>query len=57
MGEEERRISEMLGDDPMHVDDIVRATGLGIEKVLGLLTKMELTGLIEQLPGKLFVRA
>lgn len=57
LGEEEQGIYGMLGDDPVHVDDIVRASRLGVEKVLGLLTKMELTGLIEQLPGKLFVRA
>ncbi len=52
----EKRIYDMLCDDPIHIDDITGGSGLEIQTVLGLLTKLELTGLIEQLPGKMFVR-
>jgi DNA processing protein len=52
----ERRVYDMLGDDPVHVDELIAATGMAVQHVLGLLTRMELTGLIEQLPGKMFVR-
>ena len=53
----ERRVYDMLGDDPVHIDEIIAATGMAVQQVLGLLTRMELTGRIEQLPGKMFVRA
>ncbi len=56
MGREEARIYDMMGDDPVHIDEIVGASGMGTGSVLSLLTKMELIGLIEQLPGKMFVR-
>ncbi len=56
MGREETRIYDMLGDDPIHIDEIVGTSGMGIGNALSLLTKMELIGLIEQLPGKMFVR-
>lgn len=52
----ERRIYDMLCDDPIHIDDITGGSGLAVQTVLSLLTKLELTGLIEQLPGKMFVR-
>ncbi|MFP3928663.1 MAG: DNA-processing protein DprA [Desulfobacteraceae bacterium] len=57
MTETEERIWELLGDDPVHIDEITRSARLSAGEVLGILTKMELTGLIEQLPGKFFVRA
>jgi predicted Rossmann fold nucleotide-binding protein DprA/Smf involved in DNA uptake len=47
----------MLSDDPVHIDEIIAATGMAVPLLLGMLTRMELTGLIEQLPGKMFVRA
>ncbi len=56
MDREEARIYDMLGDDPVHIDEIVGASGMGTGSTLSLLTKMELIGLIEQLPGKMFVR-
>lgn len=53
---DEARVMALLGDDPVHIDRIVREARMAPSNVLSLLTKMELTGLIEQLPGKLFVR-
>lgn len=57
MGMEEQKLYKIIGDDPVHIDEIVDSSSMGIGNVLSLLTKMELIGLIEQLPGKMFVRA
>jgi DNA processing protein len=54
---EEARVTALLGDDPVHIDHIVREARIAPSRVLGILTKMELKGLVEQLPGKFFVRA
>ncbi|MCF8063439.1 MAG: DNA-processing protein DprA [Deltaproteobacteria bacterium] len=53
---QEKGVYDMLGDDPVHIDEIIIASGMAVQHVLGLLTRLELTGLIEQLPGKMFVR-
>lgn len=39
------------GNDPLHVDDICRLTGLDAPRVLALLLQMEIEGLVDQLPG------
>jgi predicted Rossmann fold nucleotide-binding protein DprA/Smf involved in DNA uptake len=37
------------------VDTIIARSGFGAGEALGLLTGLELSGRIEQLPGKMFV--
>jgi DNA processing protein len=56
MEEEERTVWGLLGDYPVHIDEIAREGGLEPGEVSSILTKMELKGLIRQLPGKMFVR-
>jgi len=56
MDESERSVFDTLGDYPVHIDQIAREAGLDQARVSGLLIKMELKGLIRQLPGKMFVR-
>lgn len=56
LGPEEKPVYDILGDDPVHIDEIIDASGMAVQHVLSLLTRLELTGLIEQLPGKMFVR-
>jgi DNA processing protein len=56
MGEEEKAIYDMLGDYPVHMDQIVRQGNREPSEVASTLLKMELRGLIRQLPGKMFVR-
>ena len=56
MGEEEKILYDMIGDYPMHIDQIIRQGLLESQKVASTLTKMELKGVIRQLPGKMFVR-
>ena len=52
----ERAIYDILCEYPTHIDDIVRKGNWTAGEVLGVLMKMELKGLIRQLPGKMFVR-
>ncbi|MCX7823158.1 MAG: DNA-processing protein DprA [Syntrophobacterales bacterium] len=55
-GSEEARILQCLSGEPQHVDRICEKTGLSCSTVLSFLTIMELKGLVQQLPGKYFVR-
>ncbi len=52
----ERRIYDIIGNFPMHIDEIVRLGGMGAGEVSGVLMGMELKGIVKQLPGKLFVK-
>ena len=46
-----------LSDAPIHIDDIVLATGLTAADVLVQLLQLEFKGAVRQLPGKHFVAA
>jgi DNA processing protein len=54
--ESERAIYDMLSNYPLHIDVIVRQGKLPAGEVSSILMKMELRGLIRQLPGKMFIR-
>ena len=56
MEDTERTIYEIIGDFPLHIDEIAREGRLEPGTVSSTLMKMELKGLVRQLPGKLFVR-
>jgi len=56
MDESETALFNIIGDYPIHIDQITRDGGLGPGEVSSLLMKMELRGIIRQLPGKMFVR-
>jgi DNA processing protein len=56
MEDPERIVYEIIGDYPVHIDEIARQGNLEPGAVSGILMKMELKGLVRQLPGKLFVR-
>ncbi len=56
LAEDEKRLYEVVEDTPMHVDEIVRRAGMDPGAVLGILMRLELRGLVRQLPGKYFVR-
>ena len=51
----EKRIYECLSEYPVSVDEIIRKTDMDASEVLSNLLKMELKGIITQLPGKMFV--
>jgi DNA processing protein len=56
MDESEKAIFDIIGDYPMHIDQISRQGNLEPKEVSSILTRMELKGVIRQLPGKMFVR-
>ena len=47
-----KTIYGVLGEEPMHIDDIVRLTNLKMNVVLSSLTELELSGLCELTGGK-----
>lgn len=55
--EEERRLLALIGHDPLHVDELIRESGLPTMMVTATLTMMELKGLIRQVAGMQFVLA
>ena len=52
----EKEVYELIGDYPVHIDDIVREGNLEPGTASAVLMRMELKGIVRQLPGKLFVR-
>ncbi len=42
----------VLNEEPLHIDDIVRTTGMKMNIVLSSLTELELIGAVEQITGK-----
>ncbi len=53
---DERAVWKALGTDLLHIDSIAGRAGLPVVKVSALLLGMELKGLVEQKPGKCFLR-
>lgn len=53
---DEQTIFDELGVYPIHIDDLVRKTGMDAGRLAGLLMQMELNGLVSQAPGKMFTR-
>ena len=56
LNEKERQLWELLGMDPLHIDVIARAVDLALAETAELLLRLELKGLVKQLPGTFFVR-
>jgi len=54
--EAEKAIYNLLGAEPMHVDEIIVGTGLDAGKSNAAVISLRLKGLIKQLPGNLFKR-
>jgi predicted Rossmann fold nucleotide-binding protein DprA/Smf involved in DNA uptake len=54
LSDTEKDILNLLGAEPMLLDDMVRALNMEIGTLAGILSKMEIKGLVKQLPGKYF---
>ena len=52
----ERTIYDIIGNYPIHIDQIARTGAMDAGQVAMTLLKMELNGTIRQLPGKMYVR-
>ena len=55
--EKEQLIYDMLSLDPLHIDIIRQKSGLLLQEVMDILLRLELKGLIEQVPGNQYIRA
>ncbi|MGF1593469.1 MAG: DNA-processing protein DprA [Kiloniellaceae bacterium] len=53
---ERAAIEELLGAEPIQVDDVARQSGLPIAAVHGVLLELELAGRVERHPGNRFAR-
>ncbi len=53
--EDQQAILNLLGTDPVHLDQLVSRTDESINRLLDLLLSLEMTGRIRQLPGRYFV--
>lgn len=54
--EEEGKIIELLGREPVHVDELIKQRGLPASKINGTLTILELKGRIKSLGGSKYVK-
>jgi DNA processing protein len=54
--ETEKTVWQVLSQKPVHIDQIITSTRLTAHEVLGILLNLELQGLIEQKPGKTYMR-
>ena len=53
---DEQTVLSAMDADSVHIDEITRITQLPIGKVSSLLVMLELKGIVQQLPGKQFVK-
>lgn len=51
---EEKQILDILGRDEVHIDEIVEKTAMPVRRLAVLLTQMEMSGLVQKLPGNTF---
>ena len=54
--ETDKTVWQVLSQKPVHIDQIITSTGLTAHEVLVILLNLELQGLIEQKPGKTYMR-
>jgi DNA processing protein len=55
--DKDRRVYEQLANDPLHIDELGRLSGLTPMELSAILLHLELAGGVEQLPGKHYVRS
>ena len=56
LGDEERLVYNLLTDKPRYADELIEETGLSAAKTVSMLSRLEMQGIIQQLPGKMFIR-
>jgi DNA processing protein len=50
------QVYQLLGREPLHVDELARSSSMAAAQMLGTLLQLELEGLADQYPGKRFAR-
>ena len=56
LGELEQRLWMTLEDYPRHIDDLAASAGLSASEVASMLLQMELSGLVQTMPGQMYQR-
>ncbi len=56
LNSKEQLIYKYISEYPVHIDEIIRNTGMDAPEVLSSLLKMELKGAVVQLPGRMYIR-
>jgi len=56
LSSEEAGVFRILEPYPLHIDDLVRKLSMEPGKMAGILLKLELMGIVQQLPGKYFLK-
>jgi predicted Rossmann fold nucleotide-binding protein DprA/Smf involved in DNA uptake len=51
---ETRKIFDLLQERPLHIDEVIEASGLATSRVSQILLELELQGFLKQLPGNLY---
>ncbi|MBF0344076.1 MAG: DNA-protecting protein DprA [Nitrospirae bacterium] len=54
LNEEEKKLCQTLSLEPVHIDEIIRSSGIAANSVLTILLSLELKGLVKQIEGKRF---
>lgn len=54
ISDDAKTIYAVFGDEPIHIDDIMRKTGLNVSKIFSAVTELELSDLIGSEAGKLY---
>jgi DNA processing protein len=57
LSREEKRVFDLLKDAPVHIDSIIGDSGLPASKIAEVLIRLEIRGLVREVPGKLFVKS
>jgi DNA processing protein len=55
LSEDEAAVLALLDPSPRHIDELTRAIGWPVARLMSILSALELRGLVQQLPGMHFV--
>jgi len=56
LAEEERLVLQQITLEPVHLDEVASGVGFSVARVSGILTALELKGVVRQLPGGYYIR-
>ena len=56
LGEVSRAVADLLGTEPVGLDDLVGRSGRPPQELLAVLCALEIAGVVEQRPGRVFMR-
>ena len=54
---EERRVYDLIGLEPLHIDDIISRVGISPTRAAQILLTLQMQGLVEQIEGRRYIRS